>query len=96
MACQDAPAGNVSAACGPIGSGQTSLAGGPSQSMLNATCGGATYEATCACPEGTCVCFGPSGGTSVVSFAGCPFTPGQGSIGPTTMGQVFALCGFPQ
>lgn len=50
-------------------------------------CGGSTtYQVACACPEGTCACFGPS--TTVVSFPGCPSCP--------SLSQAFAACGFPQ
>jgi hypothetical protein len=91
--CRDAPEGDGSSA---------SPAGGPAStpgectSTLTSTAGGKSYQATCACPEGTCACFGPSSSTRIVSFTGCPFCPGEGSIGPTTSERVFALCGFPQ
>jgi hypothetical protein len=48
--------------------------------------GGFVYQATCACPQGTCACVGLS--TTIVAFTGCPTCP--------TLPQAFALCGFPQ
>lgn len=48
--------------------------------------GGLVYQATCACPQGTCVCSGSS--TTTVAFTGCPTCP--------TLPQAFKLCGFPQ
>jgi hypothetical protein len=48
--------------------------------------GGFVYQATCACPQGVCVCIGSS--TSTVTFTGCPTCP--------TLPQAFKLCGFPQ
>jgi hypothetical protein len=56
-------------------------------------CGGINYQVSCACPRGSCVCFGPT--THVVSFPGCPYCPSDPPVGPTTIAQVFALCGFP-
>ena len=52
---------------------------------LGEMCGDAGYQATCACPQGTCACLGAS--TSVVSFTGCPNCP--------TPEEAFTLCGFP-
>ncbi len=54
----------------------------------NETCsdGGLVYQATCACPQATCVCSGVS--TTTASFTGCPSCP--------TLPQAFKLCGFPQ
>ena len=49
------------------------------------TCGGSEYQATCACPQSTCACFGSS--TQVISFTGCPSCPAPA--------QVYELCGFP-
>lgn len=48
--------------------------------------GGLVYQATCACPQGTCACVGSS--TNIVTFTGCPTCP--------TLPQAFKLCGFPQ
>jgi hypothetical protein len=48
------------------------------------TCGGKSYQVTCACPQGTCACFGDT--TTVVPFAGCPKCPGPS--------QAFVICGF--
>jgi hypothetical protein len=53
------------------------------------TCGGIEYAATCACPQGTCVCFGPSS-TQVIRLPGCSpplFCPSQA--------QAYKNCGFP-
>jgi len=50
------------------------------------TCSGTSYQVTCACPQGTCACFGAA--TTVVSFPTCPACP--------NISQAFALCGFPQ
>jgi hypothetical protein len=88
------------------GSGDcTPTLGGPAtvgadcNSRLDETCGGTDYAATCACPQGTCVCFGPTS-TTVIQFSGCPACPGGLPAlgepdGPMTMDQVFSLCGFP-
>jgi hypothetical protein len=90
MACQDGPSDDAFAAT-------TGGANTPGECTITLTPpdAGTSYQATCACPEGTCVCFGPST-TQVVSFDGCPFCPGFMSIGPTTPDHVFALCGFPR
>lgn len=63
------------------------------------TCGEALYQVSCSCPEGDCVCFGPT--THIVSFPGCPHCPEPAlggimpSDGATTVADVFARCGFP-
>jgi hypothetical protein len=84
---------------GPAGGGMGGL--DECITTVSATCGGQSYQATCACPNGTCACFGPSSG-HVVTFPGCPsFCPGAGGgpngagIGPTSPAYVLALCGFP-
>jgi len=69
--------------------GATSSSPGECTVELNATCGNNAYQASCACPEGTCACFGSL--TSVIHFEGCPFCPG--SEGVTSAAEVFALCG---
>ena len=51
------------------------------------TCSGVSYSVSCACPQGTCACQGPS--STSVAFAGCP-------VCPTSPQQLFAACGFPQ
>jgi hypothetical protein len=90
--------------CTPMNVGGAGGGQGECTSMFGETCGGIDYQATCACPQGTCACFGPS--THVISFKGCPACPGAlpnppGTIGglttkgALTMDQVFALCGFP-
>jgi hypothetical protein len=58
------------------------------------TCGGIDYEVSCSCPQGSCVCFGPT--THVVNYSGCPFCPDAPSSGSTSVADVFALCGFPR
>jgi hypothetical protein len=94
MACQAAPT-NASTRCTLDGGSATSVFGGQCATTFSATCGGTTYQATCACPQGTCACFGAS--THVVAFTGCPFCPGSpDSIGPATMQDIVELCGFPQ
>jgi hypothetical protein len=62
--------------------------GGPASCdiMAQETCAGVSYQVSCACPAGSCACFGPT--TSIVSFAGCPTCP--------TIAQAFQACGFPQ
>jgi hypothetical protein len=73
--------------------------GGPGECEVEfgETCGGTGYHATCACPQGTCACLGPS--TTVIHFTGCPGCPSDPRSGAspsaTTIAQVFARCGFP-
>jgi hypothetical protein len=63
------------------------------------TCGATLYQVSCSCPEGDCVCFGPT--THLVSYPGCPHCPEPAidgfmpSGGSTTVAEVFVLCGFP-
>jgi len=63
--------------------------GGPEScsAFANETCDGVSYLVSCACPQGTCACQGPS--SSFVAFTGCPACP-------TSPEQMFAACGFPQ
>jgi len=103
LTCQETSPGlPTTCKAAPEGDAPSSPTGGPAStpgectSTLTSTSGGKSYQATCACPEGTCACFGPSSSSRIVSFTGCPFCPGEGSIGPTTSERVFALCGFPQ
>jgi hypothetical protein len=63
-------------------------------------CGDINYQASCQCPRGSCVCFGPT--THVVSYAFCPScgipVPGGPNRPPSLdpmRDQVLALCGFP-
>jgi hypothetical protein len=53
---------------------------GPCTTLLQETCGQTTYYATCACPQGTCGCVGPT--TLVVDFTGCPYCPGEVDVPP--------------
>lgn len=97
---------DASTACSPSPSGAGRFFGSEQcTTMMQETCGGTTYYATCACPQGTCGCVGPT--TRVVNFTGCPYCPtqmpmdlpGVSGSGPSGMGisasEVFALCGFP-
>jgi hypothetical protein len=91
MACRDAPDRDASGTFSPA-SGSEGLGGDCTVNLSSP--GDAGYQATCACPQGTCACFGPSS-TRIVDFAGCPFCPGGFmSIGPTTEQHIFDLCGF--
>jgi hypothetical protein len=54
--------------------------------MFDQTCGGQSFQVSCACPQANCACFGTS--TTIVSFAGCPVCPSPS--------QALRLCGFPQ
>jgi hypothetical protein len=52
---------------------------------------GTTYSVDCQCPQATCTCtaMATNGGSSgSVMYAGCPSC--------TQLGNLFALCGFPQ
>lgn len=90
------PTEDAAPACIPMiggGGGGSGVCGG----TLEETCGGTDYQVSCACPQGTCACFGPSS-TQVISFTGCPACPGSPGFaapGALTTDQVFALCGFP-
>jgi len=75
-------------ACVPSGGGG-GFGGGSCQNTSTETCGGVNYQVNCSCPEGSCVCFGPT--THVVSYPGCPYCPGVGA----PISDVFSLCGFP-
>jgi hypothetical protein len=67
--------------------------GGQCMSTLGELCGSTNYQVSCACPRGSCVCFGPT--THVVAFSGCPTCPALGPNAGTTTDDVLALCGFP-
>jgi hypothetical protein len=84
---------DASAACSPIGGNMTS-GNGECDVAFGESCNGINYQVSCACPLGSCVCFGPAS-TRVVDFPGCPYCPSTPSIGPTTLAQAFELCGFP-
>jgi hypothetical protein len=68
--------------------------GGECMTTFSETCGSTNYQVSCACPRGSCVCFGPT--THVVGFAGCPSCPGFGPNPAITTDDVLALCGFPR
>jgi hypothetical protein len=88
---------DTSAACNP-GGGGGSTGGGQCSSSAGETCGSTSYQVVCACPQGTCVCFGPSSTPQVVNYSGCPYCPGLGpesSSADTTQLQMLDLCGFP-
>lgn len=82
----------ASAACTQMGGAGGSGVPGECSSTFGEMCGGTSYQVSCTCPRGTCVCFGLS--TTVVSFTGCPSSCPGFSPGPTT-DDIFALCGFP-
>jgi hypothetical protein len=80
------PFAGIGQACSPLsGTGGGVLSQTQCTVSFGETCGGNDYQATCACPQGTCACFGSS--TQVVTFTGCPSCPGPA--------QVFKACGFP-
>lgn len=60
---------------------------------ISETCGSTNYQVVCACPQGSCACFGESSTTSI-SYDGCPTCPGIG-IDSTTMTDLLTRCGFP-
>jgi hypothetical protein len=78
------PTAGLGPGCTPMNGGGSI---GPTECLttLGEACGDAGYQATCACPQGTCACFGSA--TNVVSFTGCPSCP--------IAEEVFMLCGFP-
>jgi|HubBroStandDraft_1064217.scaffolds.fasta_scaffold14278_5 hypothetical protein len=95
--------GDSSTACSSSGGGGT-FGSEECTTMMQETCGSTTYYATCACPEGSCGCVGPT--TRVVNFTGCPYCPTQMPMEPGVFtsfpdgtgipaSEVFALCGFP-
>ena len=57
------------------------------ESEFTESCGGTMYRIACACPNGTCACFGPSS-THVIDFPVCPDCLMQ----PSTLA---VACGFP-
>jgi hypothetical protein len=80
------PLGDAAAGCtGPV-VGSSSAGPGECDWSSGVTCGGANYQIECACPRGSCVCFGPT--THVVNYPGCPSCS-------MSLAQTFALCGFP-
>ena len=82
-----------SAACVTMG-GSAGGGNGSCTSTLGETCGGTNYQVVCACPQGSCACFGPS--SHVISFAGCPYCPSPGGgPGNVSSDELFTRCGFP-
>jgi hypothetical protein len=71
---------------GSVGAAYATDAGCLTNQDESCSDGGFVYQATCACPQSTCVCIGAS--TNTVTFTGCPTCP--------TLPQAFKLCGFPQ
>jgi hypothetical protein len=77
--------------CNGPGAGGGGAGGGGSGSpgscsgFAQETCSGVSYSVSCACPQGTCACQGPS--STFVAFPGCP-------VCPTSPEQLFAACGF--
>jgi hypothetical protein len=97
---------NSGAACNCLGPAPTPADGGCVQtgggssggngqctSDFSETCGSRSYQVVCACPQGSCACFGPSS-TTAISYAGCPDCPGIG-IDSTTSDDLLTRCGFP-
>lgn len=76
----------ASAGCIPVGGGAAGPINGECTANFGKTCGSTSYQVSCSCPDGYCVCFGAS--THAVRFTGCPYCPGSPA-------QAFALCGFP-
>jgi hypothetical protein len=70
---------------GSAGGGGGSSGAGSCDIMTQQTCSGVSYTVDCACPQGSCACFGAT--TTVVAFTGCPTCP--------TIAQANAICGFP-
>jgi hypothetical protein len=68
--------------------------GGECTSTMEETYEGTDYEVTCSCPEGACVCFGPT--THIVTYAGCPYCPDPTPVPLPGSTSAFSLCGFPQ
>jgi hypothetical protein len=92
LPCNQFGVGQGGGGAGPPagGAGTGGISGGGQCSvMFSETCGGINFDVSCACPQGTCACFGPT--TTVVPFSGCPVCPG-----PNSQSSVFALCGFPR
>jgi hypothetical protein len=82
--CNNAgPGGGAGGGAGGGGVGEPASC----SAFASETCSGVSYFVSCACPQGTCACQGPS--STFVAFAGCPACP-------TSPEQMFAACGFPQ
>ena len=87
------PAVEDGAACMGAGGGGAFGNGNCDQSWAE-VCGSTNYQVDCACPRGSCVCFGPT--THVISYSGCPSCPSTPpATGAGSFAEVFALCGFP-
>jgi hypothetical protein len=93
-ACDCLGAAPVPADGGCVQTGGGSSGGnGQCTSDFSETCGSTGYQIVCACPQGSCACFGESS-TTVISYAGCPTCPGIG-VDSTTMADLLTRCGFP-
>jgi hypothetical protein len=80
-------------ACMTVGGGG-GIGNGSCEQSFGEFCGSTNYQVDCACPHGSCVCYGPT--THVVTYPGCPSCPSvQPAVGPGSIAEVFALCGFP-
>jgi hypothetical protein len=78
VGCAGGPGGGSAGGGGSSGAGSCDI-------MTQQTCDGVNYLVDCACPQGSCACFGST--TTVVTFTGCPTCP--------TIAQANAICGFP-
>jgi hypothetical protein len=85
-ALPEADAGG-SVVCEEMGGGAAGPLNGECSVTFGELCGSTSYQVTCGCPDGYCVCFGPT--THVVRFSGCPYCPGLST-------QAYVLCGFPE
>jgi hypothetical protein len=83
-------------ACAPMESGGAGGGNGQCENTVTETCGGTVYQVTCACPQATCACIGPS--SQIIPYSGCANgCPGFGPA-PPQQSQLAALltqCGFP-
>ena len=70
----------------PNGTGAASFSSQACTITHDEACDGGDYRAECACPQGTCACYGGAS-TQVVNFPGCPSCPSPALA--------FQLCGFP-
>jgi hypothetical protein len=83
---------DASATCISAGGGGGSGAGS-CDAEWSVKCGATSYQVDCACPRGSCVCFGPT--TTIVAYPGCPICPDLGPGFSMGLAEVFSRCGFP-
>jgi hypothetical protein len=94
-----APGGSTSTArdasvtCAPAGGSASGSGDGNCDVEWSIKCGDTTYQVACACPRGSCVCFGPT--TTIVAYPGCPVCPDLGPGSSTRLAEAFSRCGFP-